>query len=105
MTPPRPGQERPGGVVQTDELVLVEVTRIDVLLEELDVLLADVVEPAAVLVAVGVVAHDPPPATTPTPAGMPSGGCEPTPRPVAMLKAPVPCSRWLWPSRMTSGRV
>ena len=48
VTPPGLGQEGTGGVVEADELLLVEVLRVDALLELLDVLLADVVEGAAV---------------------------------------------------------
>ena len=97
-----------GGVIEADELLLVEAARVDALLELLDLILGDVVERAAVAVGLAavVVAHEPPPA--PTPAGTPWPGacaCGPAPRPVAMLKAPEPCSRWLWPIKMTSGRV
>ncbi len=104
MTAPWLGQQGAGGVVEADELVLVEVVGVDALLELLDVLLAHVVERAAVAVAARTlaVAHDPPPAAAPT--GTPCA-CGPAPSPVAMLKTPVPCSRVLWPSRMTSGRV
>ena len=51
------GQEGAGGVVEADELLLVEIPGVDVLLELLDVLLADVVEGAAVLPLVLGVAH------------------------------------------------
>ena len=44
MTPPRLGQEGAGGVIQADELLLVETVRVDALLQLLDVLLGDLVE-------------------------------------------------------------
>ena len=84
------GQQGAGGVVEADELLLVEVLRVDALLEALDVLFAHVVEGAAVppvssaAAAVGV-AHEPPPAPAPT--GRPCA-CGPAPSPVAMLNAP-----------------
>ena len=104
MTAPGLGQQGAGGIVEADELLLVEVLRVDALLEAFDVLLAHVVEGAAVPVfaAAAVVAHEPPPA--PAPAGR-LWACGPAPSPVAMLKAPSPCRRGLWPRRMTSGRV
>ena len=72
MTPPGPGQEGAGGVIEADEFLLVETVRVDALLELLDVVLGDVVERAAVAVGRGpVVAHDPPPAPAPAPTATP----------------------------------
>ena len=60
------GQEGAGGVVERDELVLVEVLGVDALLELLDLLLGHVVEGAAVVVGPLVArAHEPPPAMAP----------------------------------------
>ena len=106
MAPPGPGQEGAGGVIEADELLLVETLRVDALLELLDLVLGNVVERAAVAVRPVVVAHDPPPAPAPAPTATPGlCACGPAPRPVAMLKAPEPCSLGLWPIRITSGRV
>jgi hypothetical protein len=110
MAPGLTGQEGPRRVIEADELPLVEAVGVDALLEALHVLLGHVVERAPVAVAVAVavavppfVAHEPPPAPAPAPTGTPGPGppgtwdcaCGPAPRPVAMLKAPEPCSRAL----------
>ena len=113
MTPPGSGQEGPGGVVEADQLLLVELVGVDVLLEELDVLLAHVVERTAVVAVVvraaaatPAWAHGPPPAAAPTGRPCPwACACGPAPSPVAMLNAPEPWRRALWPRRITSGRV
>ena len=89
VTAPGLGQQGAGGVVEADELLLVEVLRVDALLEAFDVLFAHVVEGAAVppVAAAAVVAHEPPPAPAPTPTGR-LCACGPAPSPVAMLNAP-----------------
>ena len=114
VTPPGLGQEGAGGVIEADELLLVEAAGVDALLE-----LArrpprgrrrGSCRRRGRCDRCRVVAHEPPPAPAPAADGhaLPGAGlcvCGPAPRPVAMLKAPEPCSRWLWPSRITSGRV
>ena len=103
----RLGQESARRIVERDQLVLVERGGVDAVFEVLDVLLVDVVERAGVrLLVAAPVAHDPAPAPAGTPGarGVPAV-CGPAPSPVAMLNAPVPWNRGLWPSRMTSGRV
>ena len=107
-----PGQEGTGGIIEGDQLLLVQTLRVDALFEVLDVSLGHVVERTAVAVPVlaapPVVAHEPPPAPAPTGKPVPgacAGVCGPAPSPVAMLKAPEPCRRELCPIKMTSGRV
>ena len=83
VTPPGLGEEGPGGIIEADQLLFVEVVGVDVLFEELDVLLAHVVERTAVFAVLGAFvavralavrsaaatatrAHEPPPAAAPT---------------------------------------
>ena len=111
VTPPGLGQQRPGGVIQADQLLFVEVVGSTPSSSSSTSSSLTSSSAAAVFVArapLSLGSHEPPPPATLRPApqaptGSP-GSAGPAPSPVAMLKIPEPCRRALCPSRMTSGR-